>query len=135
MKKVLFVSLHWPAMSVLSAAQATVITGNFTNNPSQDGLARFSANTNLFSLDFHRDHQLAVTWDRRKPTAIFSTIRWARFSRATDDFSLHLIYRSRCHRFQLRSELAVGCSIFSPGAPRTAISTRRRPVRHRNILN
>ncbi len=69
MKKTLFVSLALAGLSVLSVVRATVITENFTNNPSQDGW-RIFGDTSLFQWD-STNQNLDVTWDSSQPNSYF----------------------------------------------------------------
>ena len=85
MKKALFVSLALAGLSVLSAARATVITENFTNNPSQDGW-RIFGNTNLFQWN-STNRDLAVTWDSSQPNSYFYHPLGTILTR-NDDFSV-----------------------------------------------
>jgi len=111
MKKVLFVSLALAGLSVLSAAQATVITGNFTNNPSQDGWRVFG-NTNLFRWD-STNHQLAVTWDSSQTNSYFYHPLGTILTR-NDDFSLSFdLQVNDAIAFNYGSELAVGLFNFA----------------------
>ncbi len=66
MKKTLFVSL---ALAGWSVVHATVITENFTNNPSQDGWQIFG-DTNLFQWD-STNQNLDVTWDSSQSNSYF----------------------------------------------------------------
>jgi hypothetical protein len=85
MKKVLLVSLALAGLSVLSAAHATVITENFTNNPSQAGWQIFG-DTNLFQWD-STNQNLNVTWDSSQPNSYFYHPLGTVLTR-DDDFSI-----------------------------------------------
>src|SRR5665213_2491672 len=62
-------SLAFAGLFVLSAAHATTITENFTNNPSQDGWQIFG-DTNLFQWD-STSQNLDVTWDSSQSNSYF----------------------------------------------------------------
>jgi len=62
-------SLAFAGLFVLSAAHATTITENFTNNPSQDGWQIFG-DTNLFQWD-STNQNLDVTWDSSQSNSYF----------------------------------------------------------------
>mgnify|MGYP001605429846 CR=1 FL=1 len=67
MKKI--ISLAFAGLLVLSAAHATTITENFTNNPSQDGWQIFG-DTNLFQWDSTNEN-LDVIWDTSQSNSYF----------------------------------------------------------------
>src|SRR5436189_6431732 len=67
MKK--FRSLAFAGLFVLSAAHATAITENFTNNPLQNGWQVFG-NTNLFQWN-SVNQNLAGTWDSSQTNSYF----------------------------------------------------------------
>ena len=81
----MFVSLALAGLSVLSVAHATVITENFTNNPSQDGWQIFG-DTNLFQWD-STNQNLDVTWDSSQSNSYFYHPLGTILTR-DDDFSL-----------------------------------------------
>ncbi len=62
-------SLASAGLFVLSAAHATTITENFTNNPLQNGWQVFG-NTNLFQWN-SVNQNLAVSWDSSQTNSYF----------------------------------------------------------------
>src|SRR5947207_13370380 len=62
-------SLAFASLFVLSAAHATTITENFTNNPLQNGWQVFG-DTNLFQWN-SVNQNLAVTWDSSQTNSYF----------------------------------------------------------------
>jgi hypothetical protein len=69
MNKTSFVWLALACLSIGTVARATVITENFTNNPTEDGWRIFGL-TDLFQWD-STNHNLAVTWDSSQPNSYF----------------------------------------------------------------
>jgi hypothetical protein len=85
MKKIRFVLLALAGWSVLSNANATVITENFSTNPLADGW-RIFGDTNLFQWD-STNHDLEVTWDSSRTNSYFYCPLGVTVTR-NDDFSI-----------------------------------------------
>ncbi|PYJ85541.1 MAG: hypothetical protein DME22_08750 [Verrucomicrobia bacterium] len=78
-------SLALAGLWVLSAAHATTITEDFSNNPSENGWHIFG-NTNLFQWD-SVNQNLAVTWDSSQANSYFYHPLGTILAR-DDDFSI-----------------------------------------------
>ena len=85
MKKLLFVLPALAGWLALPVARATVITEDFTNDPSQAGWQIFG-DTSLFQWD-PANHNLEVTWDSSQPNSYFYH-RLGTILTRDDDFSV-----------------------------------------------
>jgi hypothetical protein len=92
MKKISFVPLALASLFALSAVRsgATVITGDFSTDPLQNGWQIFG-NTNQFQWD-STNQNLAVTWDSTQPNSYFYHPLGTTLTR-NDDFSIEFDLR------------------------------------------
>ncbi len=103
-------SLAFAGLFVLSAAHATTITENFTNNPSQDGWQIFG-DTNLFQWD-STNQNLDVTWDSSQANSYFYHPLGTILA-TNDDFSVEFDLQLSNASATGSFELAVGLLNFS----------------------
>ena len=103
-------SLAFAGLFVLSAAHATTIAENFTNNPSQDGWQIFG-DTNLFQWD-STNQNLDVTWDSSQANSYFYHPLGTILA-TNDDFSVEFDLQLSNASATGSFELAVGLLNFS----------------------